>query len=333
MGYQKTRWTLSILPVLALSGWSLTTTSAVGSELESRDVRFGLSINDSTFLPIYLAEEEGYFTDEGLNAEVTIFRGGSDLTRALVAGAVDVAAASPTSVLGAINAQQDVKIFFGGFNQTPFEWYAIPAITTTEAARGSRFGITRFGSSTDALTRYVLQAAGLNPDTDVQIIQGGGSSERLTAMGAGLIDVSILASPFNYAAADQGYNLIIRQSDAMPDFPVQSLYTSTAYMDSHPETIKAVLRAVIRGIDLAQADQARAVRTLIERTGLEPAYAERAYLDLRDGWRRDGSLPSEAGMAAFFEMAIAVGDAQSRWPVEVYFDDRFVSTMQDWIND
>lgn len=326
----KTPGTLSILPVLALGGWALAATAVHGSEPESRDVRIGLSINDSTFLPIYLAEEEGFFTAEGLNAEVTIFRGGSDLTRALVAGAVDIAAASPTSVLAAINAEQDVKIFFGGFNQTPFEWYAIPEITSAEEARGRRFGITRFGSSTDALTRYVLQAAGLDPDADVQIIQGGGSSERLTALGAGLIDVSILASPFNYVAAEQGYNLIIRQSDAMPDFPVQSLYTSTAYMDSHPETIKAVLRAVIRGIDLAQSDEARAVRTLIERTGLEAAYADRAYHDLRDGWRRDGSLPSEAGMAAFFDMAIAVGDAQDHWPTDAYFDDRFVSTMQDW---
>lgn len=310
--------------MLALGG------PAQAAEPESSAVRIGISINDSTFLPLYLPEEEGFFAAEGLQAEILVFRGGSDLTRALIADAVDIAVAAPTSVLSAINAGQDVKVFFGGFNQMPFAWYAVPSIATLEDEKDARFGVTRFGSSTDALTRFVLSAAGLDPQADVRIIQGGGSAERMTAMETGQIDAAILAAPFTYNAEELGYNLIMRQSDAMPDFPVQSLYAQAAYIDSHPETIRAVLRAVIRGMRIAKTDRERAVAAIVSRTGLEDAYAARAWEELRDGWREDGRLASEKGMEAFFAMAIATGSAEEAWPVERYWDDRFVSTLDAW---
>ena len=148
---------------------------AQAAKPETADVTIGLSVNDSTFLPIYLAETAGFYKDEGLKVKVLAFRGGSDLTRALVAGSVQVAVAAPTSVLAAINAGEKVKVFYGGFNQAPFFWYAAPSIKTMADVKGKRLGITRFGSSTDALTRFALVAAKLDPNKDVRIIQGGGS--------------------------------------------------------------------------------------------------------------------------------------------------------------
>ena len=76
-----------VLWFCALSVGSLEVRAQVG-KVEAANVTIGLSVNDSTFLPIYLAEAAGYYKDEGLNVRVLAFRGGSDLTRALVAGSV-----------------------------------------------------------------------------------------------------------------------------------------------------------------------------------------------------------------------------------------------------
>lgn len=325
------RWTRRTTLALAAAGLAaLSLGSNRAAALESTDVKIGISINDSTFLPLYLADEDGFFKEEGLDAEVVVFRGGSDLTMALVAEAVNIAIAAPTSVLAAITAGQDIKVFFGGFNHTPFYWYAVPPLASLEDAKGKRFAITRFGSSTDALTRYMLTSAGLDPDADVQIVQGGNSPERLTAMETGQIDATITSYPFNFLAEERGYNLIARQRDAMPDFPIQSVYASQKYIDANPETIKAMLRGLIRGMQLAKSDKERAVKTLVSRVGLEQRYAEMAYEDLTAGWSEDGLLASEGGMKAFFDMAIAVGDATEPWPLEKFWDDRFVSTIGEW---
>ncbi len=297
---------------------------------ESADITIGLSVNDSTFLPIYLAEGAGYYKDEGLNVKVLAFRGGSDLTRALVAGSVHVAVAAPTSVLAAINAGEKVKVFYGGFNQAPFFWYAAPSIKTMADVKGKRLGITRFGSSTDALTRFALVAAKLDPNKDVRIIQGGGSGERLAALEANQIDAGIFTWPHNFAAADRGFNLIASQSDFMPDFPIQSFFAMQSFIDKNPQTLKGVLRAFVRAVRLAKADKALSTKTLVSRAGLEEAYAARAYDQLIDGWREDGRLATDEGIKKFFEMAIAAGDVDRTWQASEYWDDRFAASYRDW---
>jgi len=315
---------------LGLIGAGASVTRAQGAKPETASITIGLSVNDSTFLPIYLAEAAGYYRDEGLNVKVLAFRGGSDLTRALVADSVHVAVAAPTSVLAAINAGEKVRVFYGGFNQAPFFWYAAPSIKTMADLRGKRLGITRFGSSTDALTRFALVAAKLDPNKDVRIIQGGGSGERLAALEANQIDAGIFTWPHNFAAADRGFNLIASQSDFMPDFPIQSFYAMQSFIDKNPQTLKGVLRAFVRAVRLAKADKALSTRTLVSRAGLEEAYAARAYDQLIEGWREDGRLATEEGVRKFFEMAIAAGDVDRVWAPSEYWDNRFAASFNDW---
>jgi len=315
---------------LGLIGAGAFESRAQGAKPEIPNITIGLSVNDSTFLPIYLAEAAGYYRDEGLNVKVLAFRGGSDLTRALVADSVHVAVAAPTSVLAAINAGEKVKVFYGGFNQAPFFWYAAPSIKTMADVKGKRLGITRFGSSTDALTRFALVAAKLDPNKDVRIIQGGGSGERLAALEANQIDAGIFTWPHNFAAADRGFNLIASQSDFMPDFPIQSFYAMQSFIDKNPQTLKGVLRAFVRAVRLAKADKALSTKTLVSRAGLEEAYAARAYDQLIEGWREDGRLATEEGMKKFFEMAIAAGDVDRVWASTEYWDNRFAASFKDW---
>ena len=125
---------------------SVAPSAAQNKTLESTDVTIGVSVNDSTFLPIYLGEEAGLYKAEGLNVKVLAFRGGSDLTRAVVAGSVQIGVAAPTSVLSQCDrCRRERQGIFGGFNQAPFFWYAVPSIKTMAEAKGKRIGITRFG--------------------------------------------------------------------------------------------------------------------------------------------------------------------------------------------
>jgi NitT/TauT family transport system substrate-binding protein len=164
----------------------------------------------------------------------------------------------------------------------------------------------------------------------VRIVQGGGSAERLAAMDSKQIDIGIFTWPHNFAAEDRGYNLIQKQSDLMKDFPIQSFYAMKPFLDSNPETVRAVLRAFVKAVRLARADKALSVKTLVARAGLEEQYAGRAYDQLIEGWREDGLLASEEGMKSFFDMAIAAGDVTEHWPREKYWDGRFTASFEQW---
>jgi NitT/TauT family transport system substrate-binding protein len=316
--------------LVALAAVGGLATQAASADPEKQEVTVGLPVATSTLLPIYLAEEEGYFKDEGIDVTLTAFKGGTDMVRGLVAGAVDMALGSLAVVTVGVKAEQPVKAFYGGFNMTVFDWYAVPGIDSIKDAKGKRFGVTTVGSSTDFLTRYALQKSGLEPDKDVQIIQGGGSTPRLAAMEAGQLDVNIFATPEKFMAADAGFNLIYRQADIAPDYPFHVFFTTEDFIKNAPETIKAVLRGVVRGIKLAKSNRERAVKTLVDRLHFDPKYAGRAYDDFIGAIYEDGRMHSDAGMKAFWDVGIESGDYTEAWPTSRYLDSTFIDSYADW---
>jgi len=296
---------------------------------EKTDVTIGLPVTTSTFLPIYLAQEEGYFKDEGLNVKIIAFHGGTDLVRAVIAGSVDVGVTALAGVTLGIKAHQPIKVFYGGFDMALFDWYAVKGIKSMADTKGKRFGVSRLGSSTDFLTRYALLKNGVDPKS-VQIIQGGGSIPRLAAMDSGQLDVNILASPEKFIAADKGYNLIYKQSQIAPDYPFHVFFANESLLKKDPNTVRALLRGFVRGVRKAKSDKARSVKLLEERVKLEKKYAARAYDDFIDQIHEDGRLPSKEGMKAFWEIGIMSGDYKEPWPESRYLDPTFIETYNQW---
>lgn len=304
--------------------------AAAQDKPELTELTIGLPVDTSTFLPLYLADAEGFFEEEGLDVDIVAFRGGTDLVRGMIAGAVEIGCTSLAGVNVGIAAGQPLQAFYGGLNMAIFDWYAVPEIKSIADAKGKRFGVTRIGSSTDFLTRYALAKQGLDPDKDVQIIQGGGSPERFAAMEAGQLDVNIFAPAENFIAADAGYNLILRQTDIAPDYPFHVFFATEEFIASHPNTIRAVLRAYVKGVRLAKADKDRAVKELMEREGYTEDYAARTYDLIIENIREDGKLPSDEGMNAFWDIGKLAGEYTEPWPKEKYWLPTFVDSYDEW---
>lgn len=296
---------------------------------ELERVRIGLPVAASTFLPLYLAEEEGFFEAEGIDAEMVVFRGGSDLVRAVVAGSVDIGVTSLAGVTVGISAGQPLKAFWAGYNLPAFDWYAVPAISSLAEVKGKRFGITRYGSSTDFLTRYILASNGLDPDRDVQIIQGGDSPMRLAAMQAGQLDVNIFNPPETFIAEERGYQLLLRQRSLAEDYPFHVFFATETFLSEQSELIEAILRAHVRGVRLTKNDKPRALRTIEARSG--PAYAERTYDAIIPYIHEDGRLPSDRGLQVFFEMGIQAGRFSETWPLEKFWTPTYRNSMDEWM--
>ncbi|PTW59396.1 NitT/TauT family transport system substrate-binding protein [Breoghania corrubedonensis] len=297
---------------------------------EKQKIVVGLPVTSATFLPLFLADERGYFKNEGVDVDIVTFRGGTNMVRGMIAGNVDIGVTALAGVSVGIKAGQPIKAFYGGFNMALFEWYAVKGITSIEETKGKRFGVTSLGSSTDFLTRYALKLNGIDPEKDVQIIAAGGSGDRLPAMETSQLEVNILAPPYTFKAADLGYNRIVSQKDLAPDFPFHVFFATDDFREKNPETIRAFLRGLVRGIRDAKADRAGSIQVLAERTGLNDNYAGRAYDAFIDSIYEDGRMPSEAGMKAFWEMGILGGAYDEAWPEAKYLDRTFIDSYAQW---
>src|SRR5437870_12947123 len=61
-----------------------------GSALEKTHLTIGVAVPAATYLPLYVAVDEGTFAKQGLWADVVEFRGGSGSVRAIGRASVDV---------------------------------------------------------------------------------------------------------------------------------------------------------------------------------------------------------------------------------------------------
>src|SRR5262245_29908848 len=303
---------------------------AAANGVEQPRIKVGIISVTATYVPLYLAIDDGLFAKEGLQVDLLPFRGGSDLIKAVVAGSAEVGVVSLAEVMSGIAAGQPLKAFYGGFNVPAFDWYSVTSIRSFAEARGKRLGVTQYGSSTDFLTRYALASQGLDPAKDVQIVQGGDSPTRLAAMQAGQIDVNIFAAPDSFVAAERGYTRILRQRDLAPDYPYHVFGAMEPFIASHPNTIKALLRGFVLGLRAAKRDRQRAIEAIVKRIPMDPKYSGPTYDDLIDFLYEDGRLPTDKGLEVFFEMGIKAGRFTERWPREKYWTPAFADSYAQW---
>jgi NitT/TauT family transport system substrate-binding protein len=303
---------------------------AADAKPEKSKITIGLPVTAATFLPLYLAQDEGFLKQEGLEVKIIAFRGGSALVKGMIADNVDIGLTSLAGVNVGIAAKQPLKAFYAGFNMAVFDWYAVPKIKSMKNVKGTKWGISRYGSSTDFLTRYALSSRGFNPKTDVQIIQGGRSATRLAAQKAGQLDVNIFIAPQTFMAADLGYNLILKQTDLAADYPFHVYFAKEDFIKKHHNTILALLRAHVRGVRVAKSDKARSVKSLGKHIRMDPKYRGRTYDSFIKFIHEDGRLPSKKGLDVFFDMGVKSGTYKSRWPKSRYWISKYVDSYNQW---
>ena len=310
--------------------WRSVDAQPASGALETRTVRVGLVVPAASFLPIYLLAERAP-EDEGLSVEVVNLRGGATLSQALASGAVDVGVAGLGPLVTMINAGHAVRTFFyAGVSHAEYEWFANPAVRSWGDVRGKRLGITTLGSLTHWFTRQALRRHGLDPERDAQFIQVGGSPTALQALRAGRVDVAILAPPFRWQAGAEGFRKLGDElSEIGAEWPRNTYLAKQGFLDTHPRTVRALLRAHVRAIRAARADRALAVRTLMQALKYERGHAERAYDEVVGNLNERGTL-SANGVRVFFELARLEGEVTEPWPESRFLDRRFIDTFEEW---
>ena len=144
-----------------------------------------------TYLPLTLADQLGYFKDEGLNVTMSDFSGGSKSIEALVGNSADIAVGAFEQALLIQRRRMDLKAV-ALFNRT----YGVVIALKPELAKkykspadlkGGKFGVTAPGTSGALALTLLLAKAGL-PVTDISIIGIGIGPGALAAAKSGELD-------------------------------------------------------------------------------------------------------------------------------------------------
>jgi ABC-type nitrate/sulfonate/bicarbonate transport system substrate-binding protein len=297
--------------------------------IEKPQLKVGFAVDGTSFCIPYVAAAR-FWKEEGLAVEDSVFRGDSEVAQALAGDSIDISLQSFDGAINLANAGQSTRAFYAGFYQADFAWMVKPEITDWAALKGGSLGISTLGSITDALTRHALRRHDLLPERDVQLIQAGGSATGFQALKSGRLTGCILNAPFKWIAADAGFRQLGTMTEEIaPQWPKHAIVAKQSFLDKHPQTVKAFLRAHVAACRLAKADRAFTVQVLIDRLKYERRYAERAYDEVVPAMNERGTLP-EAAMDVFWQIKMADGSVKERWPVSRLLDDRFIKSFDEW---
>src|SRR5262245_18038661 len=128
------------------------------------------------YLPLTLADQLGYFKDEGLSVQISDLRGGSEALAALIGGSVDMVTGFYEHTICA-RAHGKHLVMVSLFDRYPGMVLMLGKqhfneVHSIKELVGKPVGVTAPGSSTDQLVKYILRQNNLDPQS-IPVVTGG----------------------------------------------------------------------------------------------------------------------------------------------------------------
>jgi len=278
----------------------------------------------------WFAREGGFFERNGLAADL-IYVDSTPAVQALTAGQAPLATMSGGLAAGPYLNGLDIVMLAGWNNLNSYQLITRPEIRRPEDLRGKVIGIGRFGAAADWGLRLILRKLGINESKDVQIIQagGGGPATRLGAMEAKKLDATVLDSPQTMLARRLGFRVLADGVELRIPFLQGGLVTRRAYVQTHEDTIRRLVRVVAEAIHYAKTNREAALKVMQkylrvqDRDALEDAYESFVI-------KQFPRVPfvSAAAVQAIFDLASARDSRAKTADPQGFIDMRYVRELE-----
>jgi len=240
-----------------------------GDSPSATKVNIGIT-SGMTLAGVLVADELGYYEDEGLDATLVTFTSGGDMTSAVLSGDVAAAATGAERVLTIREKGEDLRLLMA--------LTAVPTLTlvvdpdfvnfptgnvseTMNSLKGARIGFAGFGGASEAMLDALLDRVGMTQE-DFQLIETGLGPAQIAAANTGAVDAVWSIEPDTTTAVDTlGWKVAVDLTDPAQAGDLYSLIglglvTSAKWLnsDGNVETAKKIVRATGRAMEYIRTD-------------------------------------------------------------------------------
>ncbi len=206
------------------------------------------------YAPQYVAIQNGYFEEEGMEINLILTPGADKVAAALLSKDADIGLSGSEATIYVYNGgEQDYLKTFAQLTQkdgsflvsrTPIENF------TLEDLRGKTVIGGRRGGMPEMTFEYVLRQNGMDPKTDLTI----DTSVEFAAMGGAFIggddDFVTLFEPTALEVEQQGYGYVVASIGELGGVvPYTSYSARISFIEENPDLIAGFNRAVQKGLD------------------------------------------------------------------------------------
>ena len=245
-----------------------------GSKQELGTLKIGL-MPDTDSVPFIIAQEKGYFAEEGLNVELHSFKSAMDRDSALQSGNLDGAVSDLLAVAFAKDGGFDVKVT--SMTDGSYKLVAAPGaekLSVKELA-GKEVAVSR-NTIIEYVTDHILESNSMSGD-DIAKVVIPQIPTRLELLQSGKLAAATLPEPMASVAVHNGCRFITG-SDELGINPGVILFTEKSTKEKRAE-IQAMYRAYNKAVAyLNSTERAEYIDLVVEKSGFPPAAKEALVL-------------------------------------------------------
>ena len=284
---------------------------------ETRIINVAVSARSLAQVAHYVAEEKGYYRDEGLEVRL-ILMSTPIAARALIAGNTEFTGVSG-GVLPAVLGGVPLRFLFSAFYRPMFWLYSRPEIREVRALKGKKVAVSGLGSGPAALLLEFLKKHGLDGGRDLTILSMGITPTRYAALVNGSVDAAVLIPPFTFMAEEGGFRELI--SFIKEDFvELQgSIILREELLRAEPLLVEKFIRGTFKGLRYARENRSGTIPILARNVRTKEDLAAKDYDFGRPAMTADGTV-DEKMQRGYLELGLRRLGLKDGPPPERVFD-------------
>jgi NitT/TauT family transport system substrate-binding protein len=294
------------------------------------------------YAPMYVAIEEGYFKDEGINLELVTGYGADKTMTALLTGEADIGfMGSEASIYTYVQGADDYAVNFAQLTQragnflvsrTPIDDFSWDMLKDKYVLGGRKGGMPQM------VFEYILKMNNINPDTDLTIdtsIDFGSTAAAFSGAKegeSGYADFTVEFEPHatSLEAQEKGYIVASLGVDS-GYVPYTAFCARKSYIDEHSDTLLSFTKALQKGMNYVSSHTPSEIASVIKpqfsETEIDTITTIITRYQTQDTWKSD-LVFSEESFKLLENILMEAGELEDYVPYNDLVDNTFSTQVK-----
>lgn len=293
-------------------------------EKEPVDITLNEVAHSIFYAPMYVAIEEGYFEEEGINLTLVCGFGADKVMTAVLSGEADIGfMGSEASIYTYNEGANDYVVNFAQLTQRAGNFLVareeMPDFSW-EDLKGSTVLGGRKGGMPEMVFEYILKKNGIDPATDLEINQSIDFGSTAAAFSGGQGEYTVEFEPSATALEQENKGYVVASLGEESGYVPYTAYSAKkSFIEKNPEAIQRFTDALQKGMDYVQSHTPEEIARVIE-----PQFPETEldtietivtrYYD-QDTWKGDLVFEKES-FELLQDILESAGELEKRAPYE-----------------
>lgn len=239
------------------------------TQKEMMDVTLNEVAHSIFYAPMYVAVEEGYFADEGINLDLVCGFGADKTMTAVLSGEADIGfMGSEASIYTYNEGANDYVVNFAQLTQRAGNFLVareeMPDFSW-DALKGSTVLGGRKGGMPEMVFEYILKENGIDPAKDLEINQSIDFGSTAAAFAEGKADYTVEFEPGATSLESEGKGYVVASLGEDSGYVPYTAYSAKqSYIEKNPDVIQGFTNALQKGMDYVQSHTPEEIAEVIE---------------------------------------------------------------------